>query len=79
MSTDASRTAHTVAGSPTRFAMTPVVHRVVARTRETDDVVTLCLEPVDGPRMDFLPGQFNMLSAFGVGEVPWRLLGSDAD
>ena len=79
MSTNAIRTAHTVAGSPTQCAMTPVVHRVVARTRETDDVVTLCLEPVDGPRMDFLPGQFNMLSAFGVGEVAISLSGAPRD
>ena len=59
--------------------MTPVVHHVVAKRRETDDVVTLLLEPVAGPRMSFLPGQFNMLSAFGVGEVAISLSGAPSD
>jgi NAD(P)H-flavin reductase len=45
------------------------VHRVVKRIVETDDVATLLLEPLTGERLDFRSGQFNMLSAFGVGEV----------
>lgn len=49
--------------------LTPRVHRVVRRILETDDVVTLLLEPLNGERLDFRSGQFNMLSAFGVGEV----------
>jgi NAD(P)H-flavin reductase len=49
--------------------MTPSVHRVVERIRETNDITTLLLEPLDGSSMDFRCGQFNMLSAFGVGEV----------
>ncbi len=48
--------------------MTPVVHRVFAVRHETIDVTTISLEPVTGPRLTFRPGQFNMLSAFGVGE-----------
>ena len=47
----------------------PALHRVVERRVETDDVVTLSLEPLEGPAMPFRPGQFNMLTAFGVGEV----------
>jgi NAD(P)H-flavin reductase len=49
--------------------MTPRLHRVAGRVRESDDVVTLVLEPLEGSRMTFRPGQFNMLSAPGVGEV----------
>jgi NAD(P)H-flavin reductase len=59
--------------------MTPIVHRVVARRRETDDVVTIHLEPQSGPRLSFLPGQFNMLSAFGIGEAAISLSGSPRD
>jgi NAD(P)H-flavin reductase len=44
--------------------------------RETDDVVTLVLEPGDGARpMSWQPGQFNMLYAFGNGEVPISISG----
>jgi anaerobic sulfite reductase subunit B len=52
-----------------RGAMTPVPHRVVSRTPETADTWTLELEPLAEsirPRA----GQFDMLHAFGVGEVP---------
>jgi NAD(P)H-flavin reductase len=43
---------------------------VVARHVETGDVVTLSLEPTSGPSpFSFKPGQFNMLTSFGVGEV----------
>jgi NAD(P)H-flavin reductase len=40
-------------------------------TWETDDTFTLLLEPWDSDRTEFnfLPGQFNMLYAFGVGEA----------
>ena len=79
MSTDAARAVDTVAASPTVRPMTPIAHRVIAKRRETNDVVTLCLEPVDGPRMDFLPGQFNMLSALGVGEVAISLSGAPSE
>ncbi|MGB9591273.1 MAG: FAD/NAD(P)-binding protein [Candidatus Kryptoniota bacterium] len=48
--------------------LTAVVRRVVW---ETDDTFTLLLEPplLDGRRFSFLPGQFNMLYAFGTGEA----------
>jgi NAD(P)H-flavin reductase len=49
--------------------MTPVPHRVLSRSRETTDTWTLELEPLADcirPRA----GQFDMLYAFGVGEVP---------
>jgi NAD(P)H-flavin reductase len=48
----------------------PRPHRVVRRRRETGDVVTLALEPVNGSGITPAAGQFNMLYAFGIGEVP---------
>jgi anaerobic sulfite reductase subunit B len=54
---------------PGTRAITPVPYRVVSLRRETDDVTTLCLSPVVGVAMAFRPGQFNMLTAFGVGEA----------
>jgi NAD(P)H-flavin reductase len=49
--------------------LAPALYRVVGTRRQTDDVTTLSLEPLEGPAMGFGPGQFNMLTAFGVGEV----------
>jgi len=53
--------------------MVPRVARVHRRRTETPDVITLDLEPEKGDGGDsvpFEPGQFNMLTAFGVGEIP---------
>jgi NAD(P)H-flavin reductase len=49
--------------------MEPLTYQVVGRRVESGDVVTLALEPVAGEIRSYRPGQFNMLSAFGVGEV----------
>jgi NAD(P)H-flavin reductase len=49
--------------------MTPVLYRVVGRVDETEDVTTLVLTPQSGAPMAFRPGQFNMLTAFGIGEA----------
>jgi anaerobic sulfite reductase subunit B len=49
--------------------MTPVPHRVVGRRAETHDVVTLHLSPTSGGTPRSRSGQFNMLTAFGVGEA----------
>ncbi|MGO9560332.1 MAG: FAD/NAD(P)-binding protein [Acidimicrobiales bacterium] len=49
--------------------MTPVPYRVVARREETSDVTTLTLAPLTSGPMTFRHGQFNMLTAFGVGEA----------
>ncbi len=51
-------------------AMTPEPFRVLRRRRETADTWTLELEPVGGEPVVPAPGQFTMLYAFGVGEVP---------
>jgi anaerobic sulfite reductase subunit B len=50
--------------------MTPRPFRVVRRRRDTHDTWTLELEPESGPPLVVGPGQFTMLYAFGVGEVP---------
>jgi NAD(P)H-flavin reductase len=55
----------------------PRVFTVVARREEIPATVTLELQPVDGqPMTAFTPGQFNMLYAFGAGEVPISFSGS---
>lgn len=55
-----------------RVALAPSRHRVGQRVRETRSSVTLTLEPVDTDETlpAGRPGQFNMLWAPGVGEVP---------
>jgi NAD(P)H-flavin reductase len=50
--------------------MLPRLFRVVGTHLDTRDTVTLALVPADGVPLQFRPGQFTMLSAFGVGEVP---------
>ena len=50
--------------------------RILRRAQETDDTFTLELEPVQrNGGFKFLPGQFNMLYVFGVGEVPISISG----
>jgi NAD(P)H-flavin reductase len=56
--------------------MAPRPFRVAARRQETEDTWTLGLEPADGaPAPAYRAGQFNMLYAFGVGEVPISISG----
>ena len=59
--------------------MTPSVTRVLRRRREIPRTWTLELELVDGERPPSLPGQFNMLYAFGIGEIPVSLSGKPED
>ena len=54
----------------------PRPFRVAERVVETADTVTFGFEPVDGEQIDFRPGQFNMLCAFGVGDVPISMSGT---
>ena len=57
--------------------MTPVPFTVRRATRESADTVTLELDA--GPSgFAFAPGQFNMLYALGVGEVPISISGDPA-
>jgi NAD(P)H-flavin reductase len=56
--------------------MVPEPFRVVETRRDTADTWTLGLEAANGaPSPRFGPGQFNMLYAFGVGEVPISISG----
>ncbi len=50
-------------------SLVPAPYVVVARRQEAHDVVTLLLEPAEGERPSFRHGQFNMVTAFGQGEV----------
>ena len=57
-------------------AMIPLFHRIERVRREVRDVFTLEMTPVDGSDpLPFAPGQFNMLYAFGIGEVPISISG----
>lgn len=56
----------------------PRPHRVARRRRENADTVTLTLHPAAGPPVRCAPGQFTMLYAFGVGEVPISFSGDPA-
>lgn len=51
--------------------MLPMRYKVVSKRRDTLDTYSIEVAPVeDDDRTSFAPGQFNMLYAFGVGEVP---------
>ncbi len=55
--------------------LVPVPHRVAELHAETHDTWTLTLEPIGEGLARFAPGQFAMLYAFGVGEVPISVSG----
>jgi len=60
--------------------MLPAPYRIHKRRQELSDTFTLELAPADGSRsLAFGPGQFNMLYAFGAGEVPVSISGNPAD
>jgi anaerobic sulfite reductase subunit B len=53
----------------------PASYRISDRREETHDTVSITLEPAGEPIADFRPGQFTMLYAFGVGEIPISISG----
>jgi anaerobic sulfite reductase subunit B len=59
----------------TAHPLMPVLHRVVESWRETADVATLELVPLEDGLAAFRAGQFNMLTAFGVGEAAISISG----
>jgi NAD(P)H-flavin reductase len=60
--------------------MLPVLFRIRRVRNETHDIFSLELEPVDGTTLfSFKAGQFSMLYAFGVGEVPISISGDPTD
>lgn len=57
--------------SETTNALLPRPFEVVAKRRETHDVMTLMVEPADGLGcFEFAPAQIGMIGVPGVGEVP---------
>ena len=69
------RLAEPTAVQPVESAMVPRLFRLVDRRQDTADTFTIMLEPNDDVPLAFIPGQFTMLSAFGVGEVPISVSG----
>lgn len=61
-------------GAPS-MPMTPLPYRVTDKRWETADTATLTMAPVDRAVEAPKPGQFLMLWAFGVGEVPISISG----
>jgi NAD(P)H-flavin reductase len=60
--------------------MRPRPFRIVHVHQETHDTFTIALVPTEGARtFTFRPGQFNMLYAFGSGEVPISMSGHAGD
>jgi len=64
-----------MAALPEPGVMAPQPFRVERKRRETYDTWTLELAPVRGEPVVALPGQFTMLYAFGIGEVPISVSG----
>jgi NAD(P)H-flavin reductase len=59
-------------------AMVPRPHRVAVKRQETHDTWTLELEPEEAKLAPFAPGQFAMIYAFGVGEIPISICSNPA-
>ena len=58
--------------------MRPEFYRVQRVRKDTHDTWTLELEAPEQRALSFAPGQFNMLYAFGAGEVPISISGDPA-
>lgn len=59
-------------------SLVPDPYAIGGRRQETEDTWTLRLEPVSGAELSYEPGQFTMLYALGVGEVPISVSGDPA-
>jgi anaerobic sulfite reductase subunit B len=68
--------ASTVAEPAPYGAMTPTLFRVAMREQEIADTWTVTLEPVGSAAPTIGPGQFMMVCALGIGEVPISVSGS---
>ena len=65
--------------APHPDAFVPQLYRAGRVIRELHDTVTLELTPLSGPRPAFEPGQFNMLTVFGVGEAAISISGDPSE
>ncbi|GGX79639.1 FAD/NAD(P)-binding protein [Streptomyces anandii] len=61
------------------MTLVPLPHRLTSRHRETADTVTFELEPLSGGLGPFAPGQYAMLYAFGIGEIPVSVCRTSGD
>jgi NAD(P)H-flavin reductase len=59
--------------------MVPALFRITRVIREIQGVYTWSLKSLDGTPFPFRPGQFNMVSQFGVGEIPVSISGDCRD
>ena len=73
----ATDTAPTLAAAP--GPMVPTMYRIVSREQDLADTVTIGIEVPGIGAAPPAPGQFNMLWAFGLGEVPISVAGVDGD
>ncbi|WP_233412054.1 FAD/NAD(P)-binding protein [Nucisporomicrobium flavum] len=64
---------HAPAAAPPAAPVLPQPYRVVSSRAETADTVTIELANDSAPLAGFAPGQFAMLTAYGIGEVPISL------
>lgn len=69
----------TDASGQVRDPMIPQIARIRRRWRDGPEIWTLDLLTEDDGIAPFVPGQFNMLTVFGVGEVPISVSGDPAD
>ncbi|MGO9174002.1 MAG: FAD/NAD(P)-binding protein [Rhodomicrobium sp.] len=65
--------------APHPDAFVPQLYRAGQVIRELHDTVTLEFAPLSGPRPAFEPGQFNMLTVFGVGEAAISISGDPSE
>jgi NAD(P)H-flavin reductase len=65
---------------PSSHPLAPIPYVVRSQTTETPDTHTLVLSPANGDAVrPALPGQFNMVYVFGVGEVAISVSGDPSD
>ena len=69
----------TATAQPAADPLVSQLYRVERATRELADTATLELAPLAGSCLGFAPGQFNMLYAFGVGEIAISVSGNRAE
>lgn len=68
----------TLSKSPILQPMVPRIAHVRRRRHDAPDAWTLELEMADDAHFNYTPGQFNMLTAFGVGEAAISMSGDPA-
>ncbi len=57
------------AGETEESPFVPLPYKIVSKHKDTQDIATIAIEPVEGSIKPYKSGQFNMLTAYRVGEV----------